>query len=484
MRLATGSRIQSAADDPAGAAAVLRIREQEGQFASFARNIDSAESRLGLEEGVLDGITLALQRVRELALAGNNAPLGATERAALAAEVDARLSELIGLANTRDASGEYLFSGTQFNLKPFAAANGVPAVVYSGDQGHREVEIASGQRVAVNDSGFRVFQSIRNGNGTFSTSPGVANTGEGVISPGEVVDATAYSASSFRLHAAMAAAPAAGALSFNDAGLNDTLGYELRINGVLIHALGEGAGLSVAGIESDINAQSGLTGVRAVADGPELYLINTAANGQSIDITETLTGATEGADGVSGFFGAALTGFASSQTTSLGPIADSFVVEDSVGSLEIAGPLSSGKAIQFAGIEIDIGGDVAMGDSFDIDPSVNQDLFTTTKLLSDGLAKTGAPLHNAINAGILALDRALENVELVRAGLGARLNRLELQSGVNGALALQLATHRSALEDLDLVAAAGELSGQLAVLEAAQQSYIRIQGLSLFNLLR
>ena len=48
----------------------------------------------------------------------------------------------------------------------------------------------------------------------------------------------------------------------------------------------------------------------------------------------------------------------------------------------------------------------------------------------------------------------------------------------------QLTEHRSRLEDLDIVAAVGELSSQLATLQAAQQSYLRIQGLSLFDLLR
>jgi len=49
---------------------------------------------------------------------------------------------------------------------------------------------------------------------------------------------------------------------------------------------------------------------------------------------------------------------------------------------------------------------------------------------------------------------------------------------------LQIATDLSAVENVDLSEAVSRMSQQLGALEASQQSFVRIQNLSLFNFLR
>ena len=51
-------------------------------------------------------------------------------------------------------------------------------------------------------------------------------------------------------------------------------------------------------------------------------------------------------------------------------------------------------------------------------------------------------------------------------------------------LSLQLQEVLSEIEDLDFAEAVSNLSYQSFILEAAQQSFVRINGLSLFNSLR
>jgi flagellar hook-associated protein 3 FlgL len=65
-------------------------------------------------------------------------------------------------------------------------------VVYNGDQGQRAVQVSETRFVALNDSGADVFQRIPTGNGTFTLTAGVANTGTGVLGAGTVVDPTAW----------------------------------------------------------------------------------------------------------------------------------------------------------------------------------------------------------------------------------------------------------------------------------------------------
>jgi flagellar hook-associated protein 3 FlgL len=63
------------------------------------------------------------------------------------------------------------------------------------------------------------------------------------------------------------------------------------------------------------------------------------------------------------------------------------------------------------------------------------------------------------------------------------LNAVESQESINNALLEQLETTRSSIEDLDYAEAASRLSQQSVTLQAAQQAFVRVQGLSLFNFL-
>jgi len=63
---------------------------------------------------------------------------------------------------------------------------------YNGDQGVRDIQITTSTKVAMNDSGYELFQNILNGNGDFVGAENLANTGTGVINAGSVADRTAY----------------------------------------------------------------------------------------------------------------------------------------------------------------------------------------------------------------------------------------------------------------------------------------------------
>ena len=81
------------------------------------------------------------------------------------------------------------------------------------------------------------------------------------------------------------------------------------------------------------------------------------------------------------------------------------------------------------------------------------------------------------------IDANLGQFSKVRTDLGARLNRLDDQVSLNDSFNLQVERTISSLEDLDLAKAVTELNLQLVALQAAQQSYLKTQGISLFNYL-
>ena len=72
----------------------------------------------------------------------------------------------------------------------------------------------------------------------------------------------------------------------------------------------------------------------------------------------------------------------------------------------------------------------------------------------------------------------------LRAKVGARMNAIDDQKDANDAFDLAVTTVRSSLEDLDYAEAISRFNQQLTALQAAQQSFIKIQDMSLFNFMR
>ena len=81
------------------------------------------------------------------------------------------------------------------------------------------------------------------------------------------------------------------------------------------------------------------------------------------------------------------------------------------------------------------------------------------------------------------LDSAMDVVLDTRASIGARLNSIDGQRNTNDSFSLLLQENRSTLEDLDYAEAVSQFEQQLLALQASQQSFVKIQGLSLFNYL-
>jgi flagellar hook-associated protein 3 FlgL len=90
---------------------------------------------------------------------------------------------------------------------------------------------------------------------------------------------------------------------------------------------------------------------------------------------------------------------------------------------------------------------------------------------------------NQLTQQIAALDRSLENVLRVQASVGARMNEIDSLQSAASDLDLQYSERLSNLQDLDYAKAISDLSRQQMQLEAAQQSFVRISGLSLFDVL-
>lgn len=166
-----------------------------------------------------------------------------------------------------------------------------------------------------------------------------------------------------------------------------------------------------------------------------------------------------------------------------------YEILDSSAAVVSAGSYQPGDSIAFSGIEFSLDGQPQAADEFTVSPSRLQDVFTTVEQIvtavergaNDDAART--LLNNRINAGLLNVDQAIGNVLDVRTRLGSRLAAIEQQIDRNGALQISHRETRASIEDLDYAEAISRLSIEASTLEAAQQSFVRTQSLSLFQYL-
>lgn len=197
QQVATGRRILTASDDPVAATRALEVSQADAANTQFTSNRDSARATLTLAETYLQSVTSLLQEVRDGVLGAGNGSLSNSNRQTIALGFSGRLQELVGLANSTDGAGQYLFSGFQSRTQPFVDT---PAGMgYFGDDGQRLIQASATRQMAASNSGADVFMRIKNGNGTFDTQAAGTNTGTGVISRGSVSNPALLTGNSYRV---------------------------------------------------------------------------------------------------------------------------------------------------------------------------------------------------------------------------------------------------------------------------------------------
>jgi flagellar hook-associated protein 3 FlgL len=167
-----------------------------------------------------------------------------------------------------------------------------------------------------------------------------------------------------------------------------------------------------------------------------------------------------------------------------------YETRDSAGALISSGNYVSGGAVSFRGITLEVTGTPVSGDTYSINRAQKQDMFATVRAIADALASPNdsaadfSKETNDLSQAIASVDETVVHMQSQRTTIGNRLQLLENRSEENAAVSLRLEKQISELQDLDFAQAVSQLNIQSTALEAAQQSYIRIQGLSLFNFLR
>jgi flagellar hook-associated protein 3 FlgL len=155
-KVSSGKEISRPSDDPSGVASALQFRGSIQRADQLARNADDGLSWLSVADGALTGMQSVLSRARELALRGGSAALNASDREALAKEVDGLRENALSIANT-SRLGRPIFSGNAVPTPPAADVAYSSTFAYQGDAGTVTRMVAEGVSVQVNVTGPEVF---------------------------------------------------------------------------------------------------------------------------------------------------------------------------------------------------------------------------------------------------------------------------------------------------------------------------------------
>lgn len=158
-QMAESKQILSPSDAPDQAAAIQRLKGEVQRQDSHMRTLDVAMRRYTAEETALTASNDIITRMKELGLQAANDTLAPDDRKGVAVELKALRNQLLSLGNTRDDTGNYLFSGTRVNTPAFAEdASG--DVVYQGDQTQTRIPAGEERTVQFTRAGTDVFSRV------------------------------------------------------------------------------------------------------------------------------------------------------------------------------------------------------------------------------------------------------------------------------------------------------------------------------------
>jgi flagellin len=436
-RLSSGLRINRAGDDAAGLAISEGLRSQIRGLNQAVRNAGDGLSLIGTAESSIGSYTEMLQRIRELAIQSANDTNSVANRTALDQEAQQLLEEMQRIASTVEFNGTKLLDGT-FVAKQLqvGAQGGQTITIDTGNLqtsviGQTAEQLGAAVNLAAdpNDTDIAI-------NGVFITDFATyTDTVSSTLAVRSAITIAAAINAKTNLHNVTAEVEATSLNGGNAiAGGNiDPSTAQLKINGIDIFdsittVLADDAD---GALRNAINLKSNQTGVTATLDSSD-QIVLTAIDGRNINVS---SGAATIADEL---------GFAATDTA----------------------------------IAATVGGKIRIRSHDDIVVSGSTPALagfgTTTYFKNPNLAINNLTIStvNGANLAIQQIDNALEQVNAMRAKLGAITNRLEYTIQSLQTVSENLSASDSRIRDADFAHETAELTKN----QILQQAGVAILG--------
>ncbi len=499
-RLASGLRINSAADDAAGLAISDRMTAQIRGMNQAVRNANDGISMAQTAEGGLQEITNIMQRMRQLAVQSSNESNTQSDRASLDQEFQFLKAELDRIADSTTFNGKALLDGslgeTNYQVGPDTGVDQTISVnmgqaMRSGDIGNFATEDyyltnrLSGATAGDFTDAFKALQGAA-GTAGGGTAGGIdigdgylainsvdidpsnvsveltngASSGDSVASNTDAAETQGLgSGSAYVLAQAINNADAGvtataknatatfNAIELDVAGTTSSHSYDLEINGQQILS-GRTENMSASELASVINDYTDKTGVTASADSSG-NLTLTGQDGRNINIAEQF-GAT--GTGQVGFFETGAEGTGGTNVHAVSYRGAVMLEADQNFELTVdngGNHFVSGETMNTLEDEVW----EVTGGGFDAATTAGSHQTTVTQLGGSDIATRDAALQ-AINH----IDSAIDDVDSVRAELGAVQNRFDNTIANLENASQNLNEARSRIQDADVAKEAAEMT--------------------------
>ncbi len=163
-QISSGKKLLAPSDDAVGYQRLQGLKQGTADDATWSSNITLAQTLLKQTDSALGSVTDRLQRVQELTTQAANGTLSTSDRQLIAGEIRATLSDLVGLANTKDVRGQPLFGAATGDsaVTQDAAGN----VTFTGTGTPASIPIGNGISIQPTETAERVFGGVTTTSGT------------------------------------------------------------------------------------------------------------------------------------------------------------------------------------------------------------------------------------------------------------------------------------------------------------------------------
>jgi len=159
-KLATQQEVTRPSDNPVATSSIMRLDAHLKALGETTKAIDAAQGFLDAASDTLERASDALARARTLAVQAANGTLSASDRSAIAAEVNQILESLVQCANEMHED-RYLFSGTKTDTPPIAVTRDSDGLIqgfsYQGSDGALAFPLGRSRQIEVSVNGQAAF---------------------------------------------------------------------------------------------------------------------------------------------------------------------------------------------------------------------------------------------------------------------------------------------------------------------------------------
>lgn len=145
QQMASGQRVLKPSDDSIATLRLARLSREEASLAQYRDNIGALQSRLQTSEVTLDSIQEDLQAARDLLVWAADGGNTSADLNAMSGSLKTLHDSLLYLANSKNAEGRYLFSGTASDQPTVDAA-----YAFKGNTASQQVAVGERMSVAAN----------------------------------------------------------------------------------------------------------------------------------------------------------------------------------------------------------------------------------------------------------------------------------------------------------------------------------------------